>query len=272
MISLLKPIHVAVAVFLFGVFGASAVVLATASTDGGTVDRGALIVTATFVRDSLYASDEGPAPTPEPALPPAAPVIESDDPAVIDPPPPPPEEPPAEPAAPPPHRSCEEIRTDGTYLDDAERSFFLESCLSSVSSAARSSASPPARAAVTSESERAYTVKAVSIANSALIGLHRYSRDQVTTSADAAIEYGGLAGGWANQMDNFGPIPSRFQATHQRLQATLWELAAHTRMLAAGQASLDDSAYVDQLNALIEAANSAIAEYFQTLGLALPQA
>jgi hypothetical protein len=271
MISLLKPVHVAVAVFLFGVFGASAVVLATASSDGGTVDRGALIVTATFVRDSLYASGDGPTPTPEPALPPDALVIESDDPAVIDP-PAPTEEPPAAPEAPPPPRTCEEIRADGTYLDDAERSFFLENCLSSAGSAARSSASPPARTAVTSESERAYSVKAVSIANSALNNLRRYPRDQVTTSADVAIEYGGLAGGWANQIDNFGPVPSRFQAAHQRLQTTLWELAAHTRMLAAGQATLDDPAYVDRLNALIDASNSAIAAYFQVLGLSLPQA
>jgi hypothetical protein len=265
MTSFVRPIHVAVALFVVGVFGASAVVLATASGSDEPADRGALLVTATFVRNSLYASNDGLQPTPEPALPPAAPLIASDLPSPVD------QPPPADPQPPPPPRTCDEIRADGTYVDDAEREYFLESCVET--SAAPSEVTRPAsRSAVLTESERAYKVRAESIAYSYLTSFQRYPKDEVTSSASALVEYGGLAGGWANQMDNFAPVPSRFKAAQDRLQMALWELAAHTRLVATGQDSLENPDYLSQLDRLIGVVDSAVGDYVQVLGLTAPQA
>jgi hypothetical protein len=172
---------------------------------------------------------------------------------------------------PPSPRTCDEIRADGTYLDEAERDFFLDSCLVPETSTAASTAARADTFAVT-ESERAYRVRAESIAYSYLTSLHRYSRDSVTTSAPALIEYGGIAGGWANQMGNFEPVPTRFQPAHYRLQIALGELSAHSRLIATGQDSLENPGYVDRLNRGIEAVNAAIASYFEALGLPVPHA
>lgn len=256
--SYLRPIHLAVAAFVLGVLFTSAVVLATGSTTAEPVDRTALLVTATFVRSSLYGEMPEVTPTPEASLDEvdqaALPVDEAPPPLPL------PEEPPPEPL-----RSCDEIRSSGTYLSDDERNFFLEDCRTL--SAASASTAPATRPVAATEAERSYRVKAQSIATSYRVSFQRYSREQVMGDAAALVDYGGLAGGWANQMANFAPVPSRFAPAQDRLQVALWELAAHTRLVAAGQVPIEDAAYQEQLVRLLDAANAAIDGYVQTVGL-----
>jgi hypothetical protein len=52
----------------------------------------------------------------------------------------------------------------------------------------------------------------------------------------------------------------------------LSELSAHSRLIATGQDSLENPDYVDRLNRAIEAVDAAIANYFEALGLPVPQA
>jgi hypothetical protein len=73
-------------------------------------------------------------------------------------------------------------------------------------------------------------------------------------------------------MDNFAPVPSRFKAAQDRLQMALWELAAHTRLVATGQDSLENPDYLSQLDRLIGVVDSAVGDYVQVLGLIAPQA
>lgn len=257
--SYLRPVHLAVVAFLLGVLFTSAVVLATGSTTVEPADRGALLVTATFVRSSLY----GEAPEATPA--PVASLSEVDEASlpVEDRPQPRLEEPVLQPA-----RSCDEIRDAGTYLDEDERSYFLDNCRTLTAASASSTA--VTRPGVLTEAERAYRVRAESIAFSYRTSFQRYDREELTASEAALVEYGGFAGGWANQMDNFSPVPPRFQQAHDRLQVTLRELAAHTRLVASGQTQLPDEGYEEEFLRLVDAVDAASTSYFQVVGLELP--
>ena len=269
----LRAIHIAVAAFVLGVLGTSAVVLATGTSGEDSIDRSALVVTATFVRDSLYAGNDRVESTPVPAL--VAPVQnELLPPTAEEAPPPLPEEPlpPPEESPPPPPdpvRSCAEIRSAGDYLNETEREFFLASCRNN-GGARTSAAAPPASRIVPTEIERAYRVKADGIAHSYLTAFRRFDRGQLVASAATVVEYGGIAGGWANQMDNFAPVPPRFQAAHDHLQGALWSLAAHSRAVAAGEVVLPNGDYEAQYLALADAVDSAMAGYFTTVGLSTP--
>jgi hypothetical protein len=272
--SVIKPVHIAALCFVGGVIAVAVMILATSATgDATSGNRNALLVTATFVRDQLYDEVDAETATPVPEVVEAEPQSTQ----LLAPPPPPAAEIEAAPVEQAPEiRSCAAIRDTETYLNDAERDYFLSEC------ADEDDSGPPARpggpsatatprpSAATLEVERAYRVKAESIANSYLTLLRGYSAAQLRESESAATDYGARAGGWANQLENFAPVPQRFRAAHQRLQTALWELAAHTRLLSNGQASLADEGYRSQLERLIDASNAAIDSYFVTLGLSQP--
>jgi len=253
MYNVFKPIHGVVVAFVLGVLGTSAVVLATSNTGYESIDQQSLILTATFVRTSLDSND-GPIETP---VPPAAPVQIAE----------------AVPTATPPAaeehvRSCAEIRSSETYLTEAERTFFLGSCEEEVTPAVVRAI--PARNAVVLEAERGYRAKAESTGRPYLAGLRGYNADHLPETGAEMVQYGAWAGGWANQLNNFEPIPAAFLGAHQRLQLALWELDAHAHLIANGQESLSNEAYASEASRLAGALNGAISEYFRVVGLTLP--
>jgi hypothetical protein len=264
----IKPVHIAALGFVGAVIAIAAMVLATSTTgDQASTNRSALLVTATFVRNQLYDEVASATTTPMPEVIEATPQSTQ----LLAPAPPPPPAATVETAA---LRSCDEIRDTGTYVSDAERDFFLEECTDEAEEAAAPSgpASTPRPTAATVEAERAYRVKAESIANSYLTVLHGYTPARLRESSAAVSDFGARAGGWANQLENFAPVPPRYLVAHQRLQTALWELAAHTRLVANGQANIEDEAYQTQLNRLIDSLNAAIDAYFNVLGVPEPEA
>jgi hypothetical protein len=256
----LRPLHLVAIAFLLGLLLTAVVVLAL-SGGGEGAEQGLIVVTATVDTRTLSTSDAPPTPT-------IVPVAQA--PAAVAP-------------EPQPVRSCAEIRAAGTYLSDVERDYFLGSCRSGAtatpSSSAASAAAAPAPAASSppeppapapvdpaiAEAERAYRARAEA---SVIAWSTRFQQlPRAVSTQTALLDYGAVAGGWANQMDNYAPVPLRFQRAHDQLQAALRALEAQTRV--SGGLKLTTE-YLTKLLELAKAADAAVQDYFLVVGLPLP--
>ena len=166
------------------------------------------------------ATSTPPAASPAPTQPPPTPVPPT-------PVPPSPVPPTPEPAI----RTCAEIRASGTYVSDAERQFFLQSCgtTGQAQPTARPGATtaPPPQDTGQAEAEEAYRRRASGVNLEYTAKLRQYWYTPSMGALSDLYDLSAIALNHANALNAIQPVPARFRASHDALVGSLLAYRDH---------------------------------------------